>query len=246
MKFTSILRKLIKSDDKIAANPKKSSKSRDILKFENVKQKIDNVWHRKTIIIRKNADLDFQLYILANSAYSYYEVYDLSKNFVEQLFDNTSRKTQILLVEAAISLKFQTLSDKWRMVEFLRANMSNPHILSTSGQLIHRPNSRAKTGQNVRCLIKSTCLYIIDYKENRVIAHVNLKLHVGFMSCVGDELYFTKLRKSQICADNKDFWSIRIGAATSSIDNLWREMARNHRFENLDQYFKFVRIFRVK
>ncbi|EFO92270.1 CRE-SDZ-13 protein [Caenorhabditis remanei] len=146
------------------------------LKFE-VKMKVGRKYEHRSLELRclfdESGKQEWILYIIKYADYTSYDYFSLSDSFIIQLFDETKNsKCTLVLVEDVLRFKMSSLSDKWRFVEFIRANLeSKAHLCSGTLEIFPLQTTMSLP---IHVLFHHTCLLIISQNTQKIIAHKSL------------------------------------------------------------------------
>ncbi|CAA93409.2 SKN-1 Dependent Zygotic transcript [Caenorhabditis elegans] len=175
------------------------------VKFE-VKTKVGKKYEVRTLEIlqklNKSGKQEWILYVIKYSDYTSYDCFSLSDSFITQMFDSetSNLKCTLVFVEDVLNFKMASLSDKWRLIEFIRANIaSNAYVCS--GFLENSP--LLTSNQKVNILFHHTSLVIINKSSQQIITHKSL--------FDMELIVFKEEKTSFVCKTSKEseFWSIR-------------------------------------
>ncbi|CAI2351159.1 unnamed protein product [Caenorhabditis sp. 36 PRJEB53466] len=173
------------------------------IRFE-VNLKVGKKYERRALEVLRRSDergkQEWILYVVKNADYTSYEYFRLSHSFITQLFNAKDSKCTLVLVEDVLRFKMTNLSDKWRLVEFLRANIESK-ASTYAGSLEWSPSF--KHTSSVRIFLKDTTLVILDRKTKKVIAHKTLQ-SFEMVVCKEREVSFVCRTDKESC----EFWSV--------------------------------------
>ncbi|CAP35325.1 Protein CBR-SDZ-13 [Caenorhabditis briggsae] len=175
------------------------------IKFD-VKLRIGNKYETRSMELRRrfneSGKQEWSLYIIKYADYTSYDYFPLSDSFICQLFDETTKnlKCTLVLVENVLRLKMRNLSDKWRFVEFIRANLeTKAHHFS--GEIDASP-LRTFPSHPIHVFFHHTCLLFISQNSGRMLAHKSL--------FDMDLLIFKDQKISFVCKSPLELWSIHM------------------------------------